>query len=61
MLAFRPSTSGRPAGLEHQVAEHVVERPVLEHQYDDVVDLAEVRERRIGGRSRRAPSSSHGQ
>ena len=31
----------RPVRSEAQVAEHVVERAVLEHQHDDVLDLVE--------------------
>jgi hypothetical protein len=33
--------------LELQVPEHVVERPVLHHQDDHVVDLPEVRRTRV--------------
>ena len=37
----RPSTSV-PTRFEAQVAEHVIEGAVLEHQHDDVLDLLEV-------------------
>ena len=37
-----------PPRFERQIPEHVVERPVLEHEHDDVVDLAEVGEGRVG-------------
>ena len=37
-----------PRRFERQIPEHVVERPVLEHEHDDVVDLAEVGEGRVG-------------
>jgi hypothetical protein len=50
-----------PAGLDRQVAEHVVERAVLEHEHDDVVDLAEVLKGRVGGRGRGAPPPRYGQ
>ena len=53
-----------PPRFEAEVPEHVVERPVLEHEHDDVVDLAEVGEGRVGrGRhvGRRASRPSHGQ
>jgi hypothetical protein len=35
-----------PAG-ELQIAEHVVERPVLQHQDDDVVDAVECLDRSV--------------
>jgi hypothetical protein len=37
------------AGLETEIPEHVVERAVLEHQDDDVVDLFEVCDRVVCG------------
>ena len=42
----------RSLGLEREVPEHVVEGAVLEHEDDDVVDLAEVREIGVGRRDR---------
>ena len=43
--APRPSTSASCLGGEK--AEHVVERPILEHQHDDVIDLEQVLKRGV--------------
>ena len=49
--------AGQPVdivALEGSVAEHVIERPVLHHQEDDVIDLALADQRRQPSLSRQA-------
>ena len=55
LVAVQPVHVRQPVAL--QVAEHVVERSVLHHQDDDVVDLPQVRESSVRAQRRRAGSS----